>query len=588
MAEDQVELIRSKIDIVNLVSSYLPLKKSGKNYKANCPFHSEKTPSFMVSPELQIFKCFGCSLGGDAYRFVMEMEGIEFREALELLADRAGVKLDRARPSGETSRRQRLLAINHLAGEFFSYLLEKHRYGEKARDYLKSRGIQKESWSRFGLGYAPQSWDSLGNYLQKKDYLITDIVASGLALAKPSGRGYYDRFRGRVTFALKDERGRILGFSARTLAGEDPKYLNSPETPVFKKDRILYGLDLAKGAIKTTQEAVVVEGEFDVISSYQAGIKNVVAAKGTALTEGQLVLLQRYTDSLVLFFDTDLAGDAASRRGIELAARLGFNLRVGVLPEKYQDADEALRDDPKIFTQAVKKALGVYDFYFASAARRFDLSAPLGKKRAAAFLVPKLAVIPNEIEKDHYIRKLAEFLEVAETAVRKELGKVKGEAAAMIGVDRAEEAAVAASLILEEYLLALVLKSPLASAQSTLHKLAQKDFNDPLVRELFTALKTYLSGRKRPFKVDYFSKRLEEKLSGLLGKLYLYDLTVLSEDETAWERELTRAVSKLKEAAARAELRDLSRQIKRAEAAGQRQELTKLQKEFNEVAKRIR
>src|SRR5258708_3576607 len=263
---DDLELIKQRINIVDLISEYLPLKKSGVNFKANCPFHQERTPSFMVSPERQIWHCFGCQRGGDIFRFVMEKEGIEFKEALEILAQKAGVSLKQTGKK-EKSQSERVYEVNQKAQQFFNYILTKHVLGKKALEYLEKRGITQATITEFGLGYAPLSWEALTSFLKKRQFLDSEIVAAGLEV--PSKRGGYDRFRGRIMFPLIDVRGRVLGFSGRVLeeresSGEiegGPKYINSPQTLVFDKKRFLFGLQLSKGQIKEEKEAIIVEGE---------------------------------------------------------------------------------------------------------------------------------------------------------------------------------------------------------------------------------------------------------------------------------------------------------------------------------------
>jgi len=326
-----VELVKSKIDIVSFLSDYITLKKAGRNFKALCPFHSEKTPSFVVSPERQSWHCFGsCGEGGDVISFLEKWENLEFLEALRILAKKVGVTLSNYTPSSQTQLKDRLIEANHLASEFYHYLLVNHKIGKRAREYLESRRIKNETIKTFMLGYAPESWDSLLKYLLKKGYQTGEIHQAGLVVKSDRGR-YYDRFRGRLMFTLCDHRGNVIGFSGRLLDEEihseykrgvysererGAKYVNTAETPVYIKGNTLYGLYITKEAIKKEKEAVLVEGEFDMLSSFQAGAANVCAIKGSALTEGQLLLLKRYTENLILALDSDFAGSEAAKRGI--------------------------------------------------------------------------------------------------------------------------------------------------------------------------------------------------------------------------------------------------------------------------------
>ena len=388
---DDVELIKQKINIVDLISEYLTLKKSGVNFKANCPFHNEKTPSFIVSPERQIFKCFGCAKGGDHFTFLMEKESMDFKEALEVLAKKAGVTLKQT--ENKKDFKDRLFEVNLKAQEFFHYILTKHNLGKKALAYLKGRGISDESVESFGLGYAPNSWESLTGILLKRGFSIPEIVTSGLAV--PSKSGGYDRFRGRIIFPLIDGKDKLRGFAGRVLGTAEPKYINSPQTPIFDKSSFLFGLNLAKSDIRVKKEAVLVEGEIDVILSYQAGFKNVVASKGTALTEGQIDLLKKYTENLSLGFDMDLAGDSASRRGITLAEKAGLNIKVIELTGG-KDAAEVISENVSLWQEAIEKAVPIYDYYLPSTARRYDALKPIDLKKIGAELIPVWAKISDD------------------------------------------------------------------------------------------------------------------------------------------------------------------------------------------------
>jgi len=316
---DQIEQIRQKVDVVELVGEQVVLKKAGRNFKGLCPFHEEKTPSFMVSPERQIFKCFGCQEGGDVYGWLMKREGMEFAEALRTLADKVGIELKSFRPSKEQQVREKLLEINHLASEYYHYLLMTHKLGKKALQYLMKRGITKALMKRFKLGYSSNEWEGLINFLvKKKGYKVEELEMAGLGIK--GQRGYYDRFRNRVMFSLFDHRSRVVGFAGRVFEKEETqaKYVNTPETSLYHKSNILYGLEITKEAVKKANKAVVVEGEIDAISSYKAGVKNVVAIKGSALTEGQVELLKRFCENIVLALDADVAGDQAARRKIQM------------------------------------------------------------------------------------------------------------------------------------------------------------------------------------------------------------------------------------------------------------------------------
>jgi DNA primase len=433
MAKDQIEEVRSKTDIVELIGEYMPLNKAGRNFRALCPFHSETAPSFMVSAERQIFKCFGCGEGGSVFNFLMKMEGMEFGEALRVLAKRVGVKLRAYQPSEGEKQKQLLYEINHLAAEFYHYLLVNHPAGKPAKDYILGRGITPASLQMFKLGFAPKMWDGLQKYLVvKKKYRVQDLEKAGLVIESSrrqvtgsTSRGhYYDRFRNRLMFSLKDHRGNICGFAGRVLTPDvkEAKYVNTPETPTYHKSDLLYGLSETRGAIKKADQAVLVEGELDAISSYQAGVKNVVAIKGSALTESQIRLIKRFTDNLILALDQDVAGNVAARRGIELADAAGLAVLV-VQVQGGKDPDEVAQKNPELWREQVGQAMPVYDYYLASALARHDSGSASGKRQISRELVPVFAKIRNEIVKAHYVKLLAEKLGVPEEAVLAQVEK---------------------------------------------------------------------------------------------------------------------------------------------------------------------
>ncbi|KKU02207.1 MAG: primase protein [Candidatus Amesbacteria bacterium GW2011_GWB1_47_26] len=464
---DQVEEIKSKVDMVELVQEYVPLKRAGRNFKGLCPFHGEKTPSFMVNPELQIFKCFGCNLGGDAYTFLQKIEGMEFGEALQHLADRVGVKLVSYRPTQGEQMKEKLVGINALTGQVYHWLLTEQKTGKEALEYLKQRGLSDEVIKKFNIGFAPDNWDFLFKFLVgKKKYTLDDLTRAGLAVKN------YDRFRNRIMFPLTNGRGQIVGYAGRVLpaasaeatASQGGKYVNTPETEIYHKSELLYGLDITRAEIKNAGWAVVVEGEIDAIASWQAGVRNVVAIKGSALTEKQVELLRRICDTIVLALDTDIAGDAAARRGISIADSVGLMVKVinsksEILnPKHFKDPGDWAVEDPDGWKKAVREAIPVYDFYLQSAVERYGLEVA-GKKKIGQELLPVWANISDEIVKAHYIKLLAKTLGVEEEDVRAQMGKVlraKGQ-----GLSEPSTQHLAPSTrreILEEYVIELALK----------------------------------------------------------------------------------------------------------------------------------
>ncbi|MCK4892060.1 MAG: DNA primase, partial [Candidatus Pacebacteria bacterium] len=315
MLNSQVDEIKSRLSVEEVISGYLQLQRAGRNWKAKCPFHNEKTPSFTVSPERQMWYCFGCNEGGDIFTFVMKMEGLEFRDALKLLAEKAGVQLE-DRSYNDSGEKSKALEILDISRKFYQECL-KIKTGRKAFEYLSNRGLSKNIIEKFQLGYAPDSWDLLSKFLKKKGYKESGIFSAGMTVKKDKG-GYYDRFRGRIMFPINNVSGQTIGFSSRVMPGADEshaKYINTPETAIYNKSRVLYGLDKSKVEIRKKDLCIMVEGNMDVIASFQAEIENVAATSGTALTADQLKIIKRYTDNIAFSFDMDSAGIKAAGRG---------------------------------------------------------------------------------------------------------------------------------------------------------------------------------------------------------------------------------------------------------------------------------
>ncbi|MBI4100688.1 DNA primase [Candidatus Microgenomates bacterium] len=601
---DQLEEIKSKIDIVEFLNNYLSLKKAGRNFKANCPFHSEKTASFIISPERQIWHCFGaCNDGGDIFKFLMKWENLEFPEALKILAQRAGVAL-KEYPVGEAlQKKEKIFAVNHMASEFYHYLLLNHPAGKKALDYLRQRGIKDKSIELFRIGYAPNLWEGLSKYLVgKKGYKINDLEQAGLIVR--SGPRTYDRFRGRLMFTLKNHRGQVVGFAGRILEDlkEAPlrpaqggasqgqaKYINTPETSVYIKGEILYGMDLAADAIKKENLAILVEGELDAIQAFQAGTSNIVAIKGSALTEGQITLLKRFTENIALALDQDLAGEAAARRGIEMADQAGLNIRVIQIKEG-KDPDECLRKNPAAWFAALKNARSFYDFLFQSSLDRHSGETPEDKKKIGEELLPTLAKISNEIVKAHYLKKLAQELEISEEGVRAAINKLekkekgKGEERKIISRSTRDE-------ILEEYLLSLLLQSK--NPQELLKDIGDKItcenpgkcFLHPALQKIFKSLIEYLNNLgSNEFVIDRFTRSQPKELTDLIDRLYLTDLGEFTAGETM-EKEFKKAALELKSLALRRRLKQLTAMIKEESDEGK---VESLSRQFQQISTELR
>lgn len=588
---DDVELIKQKINIVDLISEYLTLKKSGVNFKAICPFHSEKTPSFVVSPERQIWHCFGCQKGGDHFTFLIEKEGMEFKEALEFLAKKAGVTLKKIPQKKDL--KDRLFEVNLKAQEFFHHILTKHNLGKKALQYLKTRGITEGSIESFGIGYALNSWESLTKFLLKRGFTVAEILGSGLGVSSKSG--CYDRFRGRITFPLIDSKDQLRGFSGRVLMPSEPKYINTPQTLIFDKSNFLFGLNLGKGEIRSKKEAILVEGEMDVILSHQAGFRNVVASKGTALTEGQVDLMKKYAESISLSFDMDLAGDSAARRGIELADRAGLNIKI-IQIEGGKDAAEAIKDDPKIWQQAINEAVTIYDYYLTSTAKRFDTKKSADLKKIGDELISIWAKITNDLEREKYITRLAAFIQTDEKVIRNAVNKARSMTVqrnyshvfkqtaqdnVILGKSRRE--------LLEEYLIALLLHPP--SDFTFVPNFPETLFLKENFRQIYVLLVLYLDSiafKSEAFNISDYVLGLPKELLSEVDKLYLTELDGKLNDPKNWQKELEAVVSELKKALIKASLERLSLEIKNAQEFGKMEVVESLNKRFRDLSVKLK
>ena len=426
MLISQTDEIKSKLSVEEVISGYLQLQRAGRNLKANCPFHNEKTPSFMVSPERQMWHCFGCDEGGDIFSFVMKIEGLEFRDALKLLAEKAGVELkSTGYKSGDAGKKKRILEVVEVSRKFYEECL-KIKTGKKAFEYLSERGLSKNIIEKFQLGYAPDSWDLLSKFLQKKGYQENEIFSAGMTVKKDRG-GHYDRFRGRIMFPINNVSEQTVGFSSRVMPGQDEsqaKYINTPETALYNKSQILYGLDKAKLAIRKNDLAILVEGNMDVIASFQAEVENVIAASGTALTAEQIRIIKRYTDNIAFSFDLDSAGIKAANRGIEIALAEGMSVQVITVPEGKDPAD-CVKSNPDLWREAVKNPKQIMEFYFESIFAKYDLTKIEDKKKIAAELLNIITKISNKIEQSHYLQMLAERLSIDEKVLVETLENAK-------------------------------------------------------------------------------------------------------------------------------------------------------------------
>src|SRR3989344_3635955 len=455
-----IEEIKSKLAIDQVIGEYVTLKQAGTNFKGLCPFHQEKTPSFMVSPEKQIWHCFGCNEGGDVISFIQKYEGLDFKGATELLAQKAGVVF-KGFAAPDQGKKRVLHEIHEHAQSYYEKILHAaDDASTKTLAYLASRGLTDQTIREWGLGLAPDSWDALIVHLRSKKFSEADIIASGLAIAR-DGK-VYDRFRRRLLFPICDVQGKVVAFTARTLQyivykDEDiaGKYVNSPQTPVYNKSQILYGFDKAKHDTKRLNYAIIVEGNMDAIMSQQAGIKNVVAVSGTALTLDQLKLLGRYTKNIILSFDADTAGSQAVFRGIGLAWQQDMNVKVIIL-EGSKDPAEIIQKDSELWKQAIKTSIGVVDFYIDAVCARVDLSRADHKKQAVQKIMAIISQLRSRVEQEHYITILSRRLGVStETLWALVANPQRGDVAEEIA--KAEHAS---PMVVSQHLLAFITAHP--------------------------------------------------------------------------------------------------------------------------------
>ncbi|MBL7156914.1 MAG: DNA primase [Candidatus Omnitrophica bacterium] len=421
-----INRILDKTDIVEIISSYVPLKKGGQNFKACCPFHKEKTPSFMVSPGKQIFHCFGCAAGGNVISFLMKHERMDFIEAITMLADKAGITVPRTGVTGKTKNTlaDKLYGVNNLACNHYQENLAKE-YSKVAGGYLIRRGITERMIKHFRLGFARDSWQGLINYCTAKGIELGMLEKAGLILGNAEGGNWYDRFRNRIIFPIFDLRNRAMGFGGRVLDDSLPKYINSPETYIYTKGRHLYGLNFSKEYIKKQNYAIIVEGYLDLIIPYQNDIRNIVATLGTALTLDQIGMLKRFTKNVIMVYDSDKAGEGATLRGLDLLIEQDMNVRIAVLP-KGSDPDSFVRKEGKAgFMKILKESKDLFDYKLGTLTAKFKKDQPHSKARIVAEMLPTLSRIKNAVLKSGYLKKMAEELALDEDSIRTELKKVK-------------------------------------------------------------------------------------------------------------------------------------------------------------------
>ncbi len=581
---DEVSQIRERIDIVSFISEYIPLKKMGRNFKAVCPFHNEKTPSFVVSPERQIWHCFGgCGKGGDVYTFLMEYENLEFVEALRILAKRTGVQLrESSFQTGISSKKEIIYKLNKIALDFYHYVLTKHKAGRKALSYLKEeRKLDLRLIETFMIGFSPKEGVSLSNYLiNKKKYKKEDLVEAGLAFYS-SGR-VMDFFRNRVMFPLFDHRGNVVGFSGRAI--DEPysggKYINTRDTIVYHKGSMFFGLNTAKEEIKKTDKAIILEGELDVISCFSQGIKNVVAVKGTALTEDQVGLIARFTDNICLCFDQDEAGYTAAKRSLPVLEKKGINITTCIFGDS-KDADEAIKKDPILFKKSIKKDVPIYDFIYSKTFSSFEKDKVDGKRKITDELLPIFARITNEIIKEHYLKKLSIDLDVSLDALLKEIEKIEKKEVVKNNVFVVKKDKRTRVEILEDYLVALIVQhdNPKLIFEKCLLILKDYKFGIDSYQKIIDHLSDFFKNNNK-FDSKNFLNLLPEELTSSFDSAYLFPLPKF-DNESKYEEEVEKVARELRALFLKNKIKEISLNLKKGEKDENLKRIEDLEKELS-------
>jgi DNA primase len=552
------EKVKQQADIVRVVGEYVRLKKSGQNFTGLCPFHAEKSPSFAVHPTKQIYHCFGCGVGGDVFKFVMEMEKCPFPEAIRIVAEKCGISIPRPKERSpeerkENQQRSVLVEMHREAQTFFVKQLEGTLEGKAARAYLEDRGLDKETITRFGIGYAPSGGDLLLRHLKSK-YNEKLLVDSGLVSRDQGGR-LFDRFRRRVTFPISNESGKIVAFGCRALGDDQPKYLNSPETPIYSKSNLLYHMDRAKEGIRRQDFAILVEGYMDAIAVARAGISNVVASCGTSLAETQIKLLGRFTRRVIVNYDPDAAGQTATERSLALLLEQDFEVRVLALPpvgNKKADPDLFIREMGKDAYLKLLKEAPPYVDYLIARARQMDLTTGEGKLRAVNFLLPYVQKIPNRILRSEWATRIAQQLRLDEPVLRAALSKAASERRSEVKTQ--PELVGRAAKPVERRLIRM-----LAEAEGFRHELAQQLQNARLyhgleTEKIFAAL-VIASLAGQPLQATEVAAVLEER-----DRRLLFEILFEEANEPTWE-EAQSCIEALQHRQAEHELAEVQRSI---------------------------
>ena len=638
---DIVEEIKSKLDIVAVISDYISLKKTGINYRALCPFHSEKTPSFFVSPNRQMWHCFGCGEGHDMFDFIMKIEGVDFKEALKILAQKAGVVLTVQNPKLK-SKKEKIFEIHEQATKFFEYCLLNSITGKKAYQYLLKRGINKASIKKWRIGYSLKKPQGLLDFLTKKGYNNEEIKNTGLIIqrqiyskknynqslllnnkrsnqftyCKTINSAYYDRFQGRIMFPIFNLQEKVIAFGGRFFDFENrtikkknnlniAKYINSPQTEIYNKSCVLYGLDKARLGIRKMNFSILVEGYTDVIMSFQAGIENVVATSGTALTESQLDILGRYSKNLIIGFDADNPGVAAIQKGISLAQKKEFNIKIANLTAT-KDPAEIIAKNPKKWKKIIVQSLPIVDFYLHTALNKYNSKTLEGKKNIANMVLPKIKELSNKIEQGHWLQRLSEEIETDVQFIKQELKKIKNENHSLILSSSSstkktsllsKKTKYSLNEILEQRLFFLIFKNPeiLKSIQIKDIKQCSKFF-----QEIFLFLKKIINQKQATIEeqqtliINNLKKHFDTETFKKLSILYFkIELDAEKNQQTELDRisikkEAIEILEKIKKNKIKNQMLLITQKIKQAEKNKDIEKIEILSKKYHNLSQKIK
>lgn len=580
--ENILEEILDRVDIVELISGYLPLKRSGRNFKANCPFHHEKTASFMVSADKQIYHCFGCGESGNAFKFLMRYERMEFPEAVEVLAKKTGVILPEGKKEmpRSSSLTTQLYKVNEEAMYFYENNLAS-KNSLSAKNYLLKRGVQEESIKLFKLGLALDKWDSLINWTRAKNISMELLEKAGLILPKENS-GYYDRFRNRVIFPVFDVKSRAIGFGARVLDNSLPKYVNSPETPIYIKGKNLYGLNFAKEAIRQNDFLIIVEGYLDFIMPFQEGVQNIAASSGTALTEEQVRLIKRHTNNIIMVYDGDSAGQMATMRALDIFIQESVNVKVVSMPAGFDPDSFVRKNGIGAFKEKINSAENLFDYKIKVLKAQYNAKEIEGKSKIAGEMLLTVNKLNNAVLRSEYIKKLAEELSIREEVLLQELNNKANSPARPRAYAPAQEAVKKIEINPIEKLIIKLMLEEVSLVDYVRQRIRAEDFNSDISHRIVSAVFDLFDQGKNIDRGILLKYLGDETVSRIICEPVV--LTV--NPYYSKERIIDDCIKRLKDEKAKLKKRNLHDEIKSAQHTGDNEMLSSLMQEFNILMKK--